>query len=77
MTHLPVTHDTPRSIESAFRGSDNAKSAADRLRAAMADPNLFIILAFCAIGLLVTLNLMFRFPDFGIDVEQLAQFLGP
>lgn len=75
MSDLPATRDALRSIKS-FRGSDNAKPAADRLRAAMADPNLFIILAFCAIGLLVTLNLMFRFPDFGITVEQLAQFPG-
>jgi hypothetical protein len=72
MIYLPVTHDAPRSIKSALRGSDNAKSAADRLRATMADPNLFIILALCAIGLLVTLNLMFGFPEFGIGVEQLA-----
>jgi hypothetical protein len=72
MTHLPANQDTPRSIKSAFRDSDNAKSAADRLRAATTGPNLFIIIAFCAIGLLVTLNLIFRFPDFGGGIEQLV-----
>jgi hypothetical protein len=76
MTHLPITDDALRSIKSFARGYDNVKSVVDRLRVAMANPNLFIIVAFCAIGLLVTLNVMFRFPDFGINVEQLAQFLG-
>jgi hypothetical protein len=68
MTHLPINHyvstNTSRSI----------KPARAWLRAAIADPNLFMIIAFCAIGLLVTLNVMFRFPDFGISVEQLQQF---
>ena len=76
MTHLPATQDARRSIESAFRGFDNVKSAADRRRVEASAPNPFIILAFCAIGLLVALNLAFRFPDFGIEVERLAQFLG-
>jgi hypothetical protein len=76
MIHLPVTHNARRSTKSVLRGSDDAKSTADRLRAAMAGPNLFVVLAFCAIGLLVTLNLIFRFPDFGISVEQLAQSPG-
>jgi hypothetical protein len=76
MTHLPMTHDAPHAIKSSIRGHDNVKSAGDWLRVATADPNLFIILAFCAIGLLVTLNLMFRLPDFGVSVEQLTQFLG-
>jgi hypothetical protein len=74
MPYQPVTHDSARSINSAYRDSDNAKSAANRLRAVIAGPNLFIILAFCAIGLLVTLNLLFHFPDFGFDVEQFSQF---
>jgi hypothetical protein len=72
MTHLPANQDTPRSIKSAFRDSYDAKSAADRLRTAATGSNLFIIIAFCAIGLLVTLNLIFRFPDLGVGVEQLV-----
>jgi|HubBroStandDraft_6_1064221.scaffolds.fasta_scaffold2130809_1 hypothetical protein len=80
MTHLPMTQDvsrnTPHSVKSSVRGYENPKSARDRLRAAIADPSLFIVFAFCVIGLLVTLNVMFRFPDFGMSVEQLNQFLG-
>jgi hypothetical protein len=71
-----MTYDTPRSTKPSVRGYDNAKPAGGWLRSAMADPNLFIIIAFCAIGLLVTLNLMFRFPDFGMAVEQFSQLLG-
>ena len=36
--------------------------------AATKDDNLPIIVAFCLIGLLVTLNVVFRVPDFGIDI---------
>jgi hypothetical protein len=54
--------------------SRSIKSAGAWLRAAKADPDLFIIVAFCLIGLLVTINVILRFPDFGISVEQLQQF---
>jgi hypothetical protein len=40
------------------------------------DRNLIIIAAFCLIGLLVTLNLIFRFPSFQPSTEEIAQFLG-
>jgi hypothetical protein len=66
-----ITHNTLRSIKSAIRGSGN-----NWLRATLADSDLFIILAFCAVGLLVSLNLMFRFPDFWNSTEQFTQFLG-
>lgn len=74
MANLPVTHDVPRPINLAIRTGN--KSAAGWLHAAMADPNLFIIVAFCVIGLLVTFNLIFRFPSFEPSVEQIAQILG-
>jgi hypothetical protein len=32
------------------------------------------VVAFCAIGLLVTLNVILRFPDFGILIESYNQF---
>jgi len=37
-------------------------------------PELVMVVAFCAIGLLVTANMMLRVPDFGAIVEQLEQF---
>jgi len=76
MTHSPMTHDTPRSIKSAIRQHGHTKSAGDWLRTTMSDASLFIVMAFCAIGLLMALYLIFRFPDPGMSVEQLSQFLG-
>lgn len=42
--------------------------------AALNDPNLIAIVQFCAIGLLVTLVVMLRFPDLGAIIEQCNQF---
>jgi hypothetical protein len=74
MTSLPLTDHEPRSMNSAVRKGN--KSAGGWPRAALADPNLFIIVAFCLIGLLVTFNLFFRFPSFGPSVDRIAQILG-
>ncbi len=74
MTSLPMNHDAPRSINSAIRTGN--RSAGGWLHAAMADPNLIIIVAFCVVGLLVTLNVIFRFPIYGQGVEQITQILG-
>jgi hypothetical protein len=74
MNNLPMADDAPRSNDST-NGNDN-KSAGGWRHAAMADPDLIIIVAFCVIGLLMTFNLVFRFPSFAPSVEQIAQFLG-
>jgi len=74
MTSLPVTRDAPRSINSTIR--IGKESAGGRLHAVMTDPNLFIIVAVCTIGLLVTFNLIFRFAIFGSSLEQIGQILG-
>jgi hypothetical protein len=44
------------------------------LAAAVKDPSLIAIVTFCVIGLLITLNLMFRFPDLGALIAQYNQF---
>jgi hypothetical protein len=44
------------------------------LSAAVKDPSLIAIVLFCAIGLLVTLNLILRFPDLGVIIAQYNQF---
>jgi hypothetical protein len=44
------------------------------LAAAVKDPSLIAIVLFCAIGLLVTLNLILRFPEFGAIIAQYNQF---
>jgi hypothetical protein len=45
-----------------------------RFVAALANPDLLAVLAFCLIGLLVALNLILRFPAFGAVIEQYNQF---
>jgi hypothetical protein len=74
MTSLPITRDPPRSIYPVLRSRGNF--ATGWLHAVMTDRSLVIIAAFCLIGLLVTLNLVFRFPSFQPSMEQIAQILG-
>jgi hypothetical protein len=74
MTSLPISHGSPRSVHPALRSSGNL--ATDWFRAVTTDRNLIIIAAFCLIGLLVTLNLILRFPSFQPSTEEIAQFLG-
>jgi len=45
-----------------------------RLYATVTDPDLLTVVAFCLIGLLLTLNVMLRFPDLGAIIEQYNQF---
>jgi hypothetical protein len=45
-----------------------------RFVAALANPDLLAVLAFCLIGLLVALNLILRFPAFGAVIEQYNLF---
>lgn len=66
MTSLPVTRDVIHT----------ENKSAGWLHTVLADPNLFIIGAVCAIGLLVTLNLIFRFAIFGSSIKQIAEILG-
>jgi hypothetical protein len=41
---------------------------------AIANPDLHAIVSFCLIGLLLAINLILRFPDFGAIIEQYNQF---
>jgi hypothetical protein len=74
MTSLPIARDPPRSVYPLLRTRSNF--ATDWLRAVATDRNLVVIAAFCLIGLLVTLNLIFRFPSFQPSMEEIAQILG-
>jgi hypothetical protein len=67
LTTQHITRSSARSIKTAAH--DNVASAGQWLRAAMADPNLFVVLAFSAIGLLVTLNVVSRFPNFSMTIQ--------
>jgi uncharacterized membrane protein YdfJ with MMPL/SSD domain len=45
-----------------------------RVVATIFSPNVLMIVAFVLIGLLLTLNLMFRYPELGAVIEQYNQF---
>jgi hypothetical protein len=74
MTSLPIARDPPPSVYPVLRTRGNF--ATDWLRGVTADRNLVVIAGLCLIGLLVTLNLIFRFPSFQPSMEEIAQILG-
>ena len=45
-----------------------------RIAAVLSDGDLQAVVAFCAIGTLLTVNVVLRFPDFGSQVAALALF---
>ena len=55
------------SIETTF---DSGGDVGDRI----IKHNLATVLGFCAIGLLITINVMLRFPDLGALIERYNQF---
>ena len=72
MPRLPMA-GSPPSINSVVYGD---RFAGGWLDGAIGDPNLLVIVAFCAVGLLVTLGVIFRFPAFVTSLEQIAPILG-
>jgi hypothetical protein len=71
---LSATHVLQSQIKPANRRTQRAETEWSRLVTVTADPDLHAVVAFCLIGLLLTLNLILRFPDFGAVIEQYNQF---
>jgi hypothetical protein len=40
----------------------------------LTDPDLQIVVLFCALGLLISLYVMIRYPEFGAIIDQCNQF---
>ena len=74
MTLLPEAHNLPPPMASRGRAARATKTRWNQLIAAMADPELTAIVMLCAIALLITINLILRFPNFGTVIEQYDQF---
>jgi len=51
------------------------KTARDHIVAALTNPELIAIVVFCALGLVVTIGLMFLMPNFGEIAESLQAYL--
>ncbi len=65
---------TPNTLFPASRRTHTMETVWSRLVKVIANPNLLAVVAFCLIGLLLSLNLILRFPDFGAVIEQYSQF---
>lgn len=58
----------------ANRRTQETEIAWSRFTAAITNLDLQVVVAFCLIGLLLTLNLIFRFPNMGAVIAQYNQF---
>ena len=56
------------------RNGETTSAVWHRIIVAMTNPDFLAILMFCLIGILLALNLMLRFPEFGAVIEQYNQF---
>jgi hypothetical protein len=74
MTHIPTVRELQPLVKGADRRPQTASSPWQRLVATVTSPDLIVVAIFCAIGFLVTVNVVLRFPDFAASVEQLEQF---
>jgi hypothetical protein len=72
MTHLPVGPKLRPLTKS--RSLRSTETSWDRFIAAINNTELLVIIAICTLCLLITLNFMLRFPDFGAVIEQYNQF---
>jgi hypothetical protein len=70
MTERPATHQ-PQTITGPVA---HAPGAWSRFKESASRGDFQLVLAFSLIGLLVVLNLMFRFPEFGAVIAQYNQF---
>ena len=69
MTPLPNGHDIP-----PLKQAKTTRTAWHQMVAAISESDLITIVALFAIGLLITLNLILRFPEFGTLIESYNQF---
>jgi hypothetical protein len=71
---LSLTLALQSASEPTSQQSQRTEIAWSRLITVVTDPDLQAVVAFCVIGLLLALNFILRFPDFGALIEQYNQF---
>jgi hypothetical protein len=69
---LPLVLAATRSLAVGIHSLD--KSSRRSSQFAEVEYEILLIVVFCLVGLLVTLNLIFRFPDLGAMVAEYNQF---
>jgi len=76
MKHL-LTRELEPTVKPEDRRFERLQTTRDRIVAATTNSDLIPVMLFCAIGLLIALNLILRFPDAGLLVEQYNVFPSP
>ena len=66
--------NTTNSLLNASRRTQRIEGVWSRLVTAITNPDLLTVVTFCLVGLLLSLNFILRFPDFGAVIEQYNQF---
>ncbi|MGD0147697.1 MAG: hypothetical protein ABSB77_03845 [Xanthobacteraceae bacterium] len=74
MSQSPVIRKLQPLEKSKGRHVDETPTQWSQLFAIFTNPDLPMIIVFCLLGLLLTLNLILRFPDLGALIEQYNQF---
>ena len=74
MTKLSVRRELQPLTKPAGQLTKLPEAAWHQVLAETTDPDFIIIAAFCTIGLLITINVILRFPDFGASAERYNQF---
>jgi hypothetical protein len=72
MTHLPASRELQPLTQS--KSPRSPQTAWGRVIAAINRPEFLIIVVVCLLGLLLTLNFMFRHPDVGELIQQYNLF---
>jgi hypothetical protein len=76
MKHLR-TRELEPTIKHEDRRSKTRDATWDRIVATITNPNLIAVMIIGIIGCLIAVNLILRFPDLGLTVEQFNPFAGP
>lgn len=74
MRHPPIIRELQPLAKPKVRDVEATERWWRGFNAAIANPDLLAVIAFCLIGLLLALNLIVRFPDFGAVIDQYNQF---
>jgi hypothetical protein len=69
MTPLPKARGIPPLTQIKI-----PRTAEHQVVVVVSEPDFITIVALCTIGLLITINVILRFPDFGILIESYNQF---
>lgn len=74
MTQLPPMRKLQPLPTATVRRVGTTGAAWGRIVATLTNPELVTITVFCAIGFLIAINLILRFPDFGATLQRFQQF---